>query len=92
MYSNVLISTPVFSAATYHKSFTLQRRDNQKGHQDRHSHHHIHHKSQEEHSQNQEQQTYNMLQSHWNPEQSRDQQLLREKRHLQAHSQDQMKQ
>ncbi|XP_030579775.1 versican core protein [Archocentrus centrarchus] len=83
------------SPATYHKSLT-QRRHNQNGHQNRHYHQHIHHtRRQEEHRQNQEQQqTYNMLQSNWSPVQSRDEQLLREKRQLQVqtHGRGQMRQ
>ncbi|XP_040013756.1 versican b [Xiphias gladius] len=84
------------SPTTYHKSFTLQRRNNQnQEQQNRHYNHHIHHtKGHQKHSQNPEQQqSYNILQSLWNPFQNRVQQLLREKRELQGqtHNEDRMR-
>ncbi|KAM9338728.1 versican core protein [Symphorus nematophorus] len=77
------------SPATYHKSFTLRRRNNQNnGQQNRHYNDHIHHtKSQQKHNQNQEQQqSYNFFQSVWKG-------FQREKRHqqVQTHNQDQMR-
>ncbi|XP_071322114.1 versican core protein [Trachinotus anak] len=85
------------SPATFHKSFTLRRRNNQNNEQqNRRYNHHVHHtRSHQKHSQNQEQQqqSYNVLQSLWNPLQNRVQQLLREKRDLQVqtHNKDQMR-
>lgn len=79
----------VSSAATYHKSFTLRRRNNQNNdQQNRHHNHHIHHsKSHQEHNQNQEQQqSYDIFKSLWEPLHSLGQQLQREKRHQQVQS------
>lgn len=77
----------VSSAATYHKSFTLWRRNNQNNdQQNRHHNHHIHHsKSHQEHNQNHEQQqSYDVFQSLWEPLHSLGQKLQREKRHQQV--------
>lgn len=82
----------VSSAATYHKSFTLRRRNNQNSdQQNRHYNHHIHHtRDHQGHNDNQEQrQSYNIFQSFWKPLHSPDQQPQREKRHqkVQIHKQ-----
>ncbi|XP_076614427.1 versican core protein [Chaetodon auriga] len=71
------------SPATYHRSFTLRRLNNQNNEQqERHHNHHIHHsKSHQKHKQNQEQQqSYDVLQNIWKPLL-----LQREKRHQTHH-------
>ncbi|XP_049908549.1 versican b isoform X1 [Epinephelus moara] len=76
------------SPATYHRSISLRRRNNQNNElQNLHYNHHIHHtKSHQKHNQNQEQQkSYNFFQSLWTP-------FQREKRHQQqTHVGDQMR-
>ncbi|XP_070845461.1 versican core protein [Chaetodon trifascialis] len=75
------------SPATYHRSFSLRRRNNQNNEQqDRHHSHHIHHSKSQKHKQNHEQQqSYDALQNIWKPLL-----LQREKRH-QMHSEGQMR-
>nr|XP_046231049.1 versican b [Scatophagus argus] len=81
------------SPATYHKSFTLRRRNNQSIDQQirLHNHHINHAKSHQKPNQNQEQQqSYDFLQGLWKP---RGEQLQREWRHqqVQTHHEDQIR-
>ncbi|XP_070781162.1 versican core protein [Enoplosus armatus] len=78
------------SPATYHKSFTLRRRNEQ---QNRHHNQHVHHtKTHQKHHQEQPQ-SYSVFQRFWNPFQSQVQDPLREKRHpqVQTQNEDQMR-
>lgn len=91
----ILLSTLSFSTAgTYHKSFTLRRRNNQNNdQQNRHYNHHIHHsRSHQGHNDNQEQQqSYNIFQSFWKPLHSLGQQPQREKRQVKTLQRHQMR-
>ncbi|XP_030006711.1 versican core protein isoform X1 [Sphaeramia orbicularis] len=78
------------SPATYHKSFSLRRRNNQNNEQqNRLLNHHIHQtKSHEKHNQPEQQQSYSILHNFLGPFQKRFQQLLREKRQPEGLTQD----